>query len=196
LHAALRKVLGSHVRQSGSLVEENRLRFDFSHFKALTPKEIEEVELLVNKWILENYPVETMWMKREEAEDLGAIALFEEKYGETVRVAKIDEVSLELCGGTHVKATGEIGLFKIVSETSVASGIRRIEAVCGLKAYMWVRDLEKRIENIADLLKETTALDEKYQQMAEEFAAYGSLIATMEAQFGSLKMMMDQSTAK
>ena len=155
LHAALRKVLGSHVRQSGSLVEENRLRFDFSHFKALTPREIEEVEQLVNKWILENYPVETMWMKREEAENLGAIALFEEKYGETVRVVKIDEVSLELCGGTHVKATGEIGLFKIVSETSVASGIRRIEAVCGLKAYMWVRDLEKRIENIADLLKAT-----------------------------------------
>jgi len=155
LHSALRKVLGSHVRQSGSLVEENRLRFDFTHFQALTPKELKEIEELINRWVLENYQVETFWVKREEAEKLGAIAIFEEKYGEIVRVVKIDEISMELCGGTHVKRTGDIGLFKIISESSVASGIRRIEAVAGLKAYEWAKNLEERIEKIAETLKTT-----------------------------------------
>jgi len=153
LHAALRKVLGEHVRQSGSLVEENRLRFDFSHFEALRDVEVKEVEDLVNHWILKNYPVEILWMKKEEAEKLGAMALFEEKYGEVVRVVKINDVSLELCGGTHVKATGEIGLFKILSETSAASGIRRIEAVCGKKAIEWIRKQEERFAELARLLK-------------------------------------------
>ncbi len=155
LHSALRKILGSHVRQSGSLVEENRLRFDFTHFQALTPKELKEIEELINRWVLENYQVETFWVKREEAEKLGAIAIFEEKYGEIVRVVKIDEISMELCGGTHVKRTGDIGLFKIISESSVASGIRRIEAVAGLKAYEWTKNLEERIEKIAEILKTT-----------------------------------------
>ncbi len=153
LHSALRKVLGSHVRQSGSLVEEGRLRFDFTHFQALTSDELKKVEELVNKWILENYEVETLWMKKESAEKMGAIAIFEEKYGEVVRVVKIDEVSIELCGGTHVKRTGDIGMVKILSESSVASGIRRIEACTGLKAYEWVRGLEERMERIAETLK-------------------------------------------
>lgn len=153
LHAALRKILGPHVRQAGSLVEENRLRFDFTHFQGLTPKEILEIEKLVNQWILANYPLEILWMKKEEAEKLKALAFFEEKYGEIVRVVKINEVSTELCGGTHVKATGEIGLFKILNETSVASGIRRIEAIAGEKVYQYINTLETRLENLAQLLK-------------------------------------------
>ncbi|MFN4196786.1 MAG: alanine--tRNA ligase, partial [Caldimicrobium sp.] len=153
LHAALRKILGPHVRQAGSLVDENRLRFDFTHFQGLSSKEILEIENLVNHWILANYPLEILWMKKEEAEKLGALAFFEEKYGEIVRVVKIDEVSMELCGGTHVKATGEIGLFKILSETGVASGIRRIEALAGKKVYQYINTLEAKLENIAQQLK-------------------------------------------
>ncbi|QER41681.1 alanine--tRNA ligase [Thermodesulfobacterium sp. TA1] len=153
LHAALRKVIGSHVKQAGSLVEEERLRFDFTHFSGLTQEEITQVEELINRWVLENHPIEFMWVSREEAEAMGAIALFEEKYQDIVRVVKIDEISMELCGGTHVKHTGDIGLVKIVSESSVASGIRRIEAVAGMKAYQWVKNQEKRITTLADLLK-------------------------------------------
>ena len=153
LHSALRKVLGEHVRQSGSLVDEDRLRFDFTHFKALSKDELRKVEELVNTWILENYKVETFFTSRREAERLGVIALFEEKYGKVVRVVRINNVSAELCGGTHVKATGEIGMFKILAETSVASGIRRIEAVAGMKSLEWATSLEERIEGLAKLLK-------------------------------------------
>lgn len=161
LQAALRKILGSHVRQSGSLVDENRLRFDFTHFHSLSPKEIKTIEEQVNQWILENHSVESFWMKKEEAEKLGALAIFEEKYGDLVRVIKIDEISIELCGGTHVKATGEIGLFKIVSEGSVASGVRRIEALAGLKAFEKVIELEERLFNLAQTLKTSPSEIEK-----------------------------------
>lgn len=153
LHAALRRVLGSHVRQAGSLVEPERFRFDFTHFQALTEEELNEVEKLVNTWILENYPVEIKWVRREEAEALGALAFFEEKYGEIVRVVKINEISCELCGGTHVSSTGQIGLFKILSESSVASGVRRIEAVAGFKAYEYLLSLEEKIKNLTLKLK-------------------------------------------
>ncbi|MDW8135182.1 MAG: alanine--tRNA ligase [Thermodesulfobacterium sp.] len=161
LQAALRKILGSHVRQSGSLVDENRLRFDFTHFQSLSPKEIKTIEEQVNQWILENHSVESFWMKKEEAEKLGALAIFEEKYEDLVRVIKIDGISIELCGGTHVKATGEIGLFKIVSEGSVASGIRRIEALAGLKAFEKVIELEERLFNLAQTLKTSPSEIEK-----------------------------------
>jgi alanyl-tRNA synthetase len=181
LHAALRKVLGSHVRQSGSLVEEGRLRFDFTHFQAVSPKELKKVEELINMWVLENHPVETLWVKREEAEKMGAIAIFEEKYGEIVRVVKIDEVSMELCGGTHVKRTGDIGFVKIISESSVASGIRRIEAVAGLKAYEWVSTLEERIEKIAETLKTSPKdIEKKIKSLLKE-------IDTLEGEIKRLK---------
>lgn len=171
LHAALRKVLGNHVRQAGSLVEPERLRFDFTHFQALKEEELKEVEKLVNTWILENYPLEIKWVEREEAETLGALAFFEEKYGEIVRVVKIDEISCELCGGTHVRSTGEIGFLKILSESSVASGVRRIEAVAGLKAYEYLLALEERIKNLSIKLKTSPKdLEKRVEDLLAEIA--------------------------
>lgn len=135
LQAGLQKVLGRHVRQSGSYVDSERLRFDFNHFSAVTPDELARVEEFVNRAIIENYPVEIMSASLEEARAMGAMSLFEEKYGDVVRVVKMGDISLELCGGTHVKNTGRVGLFRIVSESSVAAGIRRIEAVTGMYSY-------------------------------------------------------------
>jgi alanyl-tRNA synthetase len=169
LQSALRKVLGPHVRQTGSLVEDSRLRFDFTHFQALTQDELNQVEDFVNQWVLQNYPVEIYLVKREEAEKLGALAFFEEKYGDLVRVIRINDVSCELCGGTHVRATGEIGLFKILSEGSVASGVRRIEAIAGMKAYALTKELEERLERVAGLLKiGPKDLEKKVLELIEE----------------------------
>jgi alanyl-tRNA synthetase len=134
LHAALRQVLGTHVRQAGSLVAPNRLRFDFSHFAPLTPQEHHEVERIVNRHVYENLDVTTDVRNTEDAIKAGAMALFGEKYGETVRVVSVPGVSTELCGGTHVRATGDIGLFAITEEAGVAAGVRRIEAVTGADA--------------------------------------------------------------
>jgi alanyl-tRNA synthetase len=131
LHAALRQVLGAHVKQAGSVVEPGRLRFDFNHYAALTKDELREVELLVNREILANNEVTTEVMDLEQALSTGAMALFGEKYGDNVRVVTIPGFSRELCGGTHVRRTGDIGLFKIVEETSSSAGVRRIEAVTG-----------------------------------------------------------------
>ena len=155
LHAALRKVLGSHVHQKGSLVNEDRLRFDFAHFAKLTPEEIQQIELIVNEKIIENIPISICEMKKEQALQLGAMALFGEKYADMVRVVTIDPAfSVELCGGTHVQQTGEIGIFKIISESSTASGIRRIEAITGLSVLAYLKNKEDKLQSIQHLLGE------------------------------------------
>lgn len=153
LDAALREILGEHVLQKGSQVRPDRLRFDFSHPKALTSEEISEIEARVNQEILKNLNAETIVTDLESAKKMGAIALFGEKYGETVRVVKMGDFSLEFCGGTHVSRTGDIGLFKIISESSVASGVRRIEAITGQAAFEYFQLLEKQRNNLGQLLK-------------------------------------------
>jgi alanyl-tRNA synthetase len=153
LQAALRSVLGGHVRQSGSLVAPERLRFDFTHYEALTEEEIGAVEDIVNKKVLRNIPVGTSVEAFENAKARGATALFGDKYGQKVRVVEIEDASCELCGGTHVNATGEIGAFKIVSESGIAAGVRRIEAVTGLAAVGAMRDTEKAVSEASSMLK-------------------------------------------
>ena len=153
LHTVLRDILGEHVHQAGSSVEPKSFRFDFTHFKALTEDELEKIEYKVNQKIWENLEVKTFNTTLDEAKKLGAMALFGEKYEDTVRVVKVDEYSMELCGGTHVKATGEIGLFRIISEQSIAAGMRRIEAVTGKSAYELVKEEEKTLEGLSDILK-------------------------------------------
>jgi len=152
LHAALRKVLGEHVTQKGSLVAPERLRFDFAHFKPMSAEELREIEALVNAEVRRNEAAEVHHMGYNEAIEFGAMALFGEKYGDEVRVLKMGGFSTELCGGTHVGRTGDIGLFKIVSEAGVASGVRRIEAVTGAGALAYVADEERRLGEFAQLL--------------------------------------------
>ena len=153
LHAALREVLGSHVQQRGSLVAPDRLRFDFSHFEPVGPAARLEIERLVNTWILDNVEVRTDTMPLDDALERGAIAFFGEKYDSNVRVLAIGDVSLELCGGTHVVRSGDVGLFKIVSETGIAAGVRRIEAVTGAGALDWVSALEEREARVMTLTR-------------------------------------------
>ncbi|MFC1693818.1 alanine--tRNA ligase [Candidatus Latescibacterota bacterium] len=155
LQAGLQKVLGAHVRQAGSSVDPERLRFDFNHFSGMQDNEIEAVEEFVNRAVIENIPVEVMEKPLEEARKMGAMSLFEEKYSDVVRMLKVGDVSLELCGGTHVSSTGRIGLFRIVSESSVAAGIRRIEAVAGMRAYELVRN-EKLVVSVLSRNLNTT----------------------------------------
>jgi len=168
LHAALRKVLGDHVQQKGSLVAPDRLRFDFSHFEPITRDQILAIERLVNREIRENHMVETRIMSLDDAKASGAMALFGEKYADQVRVLRMGDFSTELCGGTHVRAVGDIGLFKIVSEGGIASGVRRIEAVTGADALAWVEADENRLLRLAGLLKSGREdLDDKVIQLAE-----------------------------
>ncbi len=169
LHKVLKEVLGDHVKQSGSLVSPEKLRFDFSHYSSLTFKELNKIEKLVNERIRKNYSVETLTTSLEKAKDMGAVALFDEKYGELVRIVKMGNYTIELCGGTHVDFTGEIGLFKIISENSVAAGIRRIEALTAGKALEFVQDEEKMINEIAAKVKsEPEKLVQKIDQLIEE----------------------------
>ncbi|MBW1973857.1 MAG: alanine--tRNA ligase, partial [Deltaproteobacteria bacterium] len=153
LQAALREVLGTHVAQKGSLVSDDRLRFDFTHFSPLTSHEIELVEDLVNEKIRENLPVLTEIMEIDKAIKKGAIALFGEKYGEKVRVVEMGAYSKELCGGTHVSRTGDIGFFKIIQESSIAAGVRRIEAKTGKKAIDFIREKESYLSETCSILK-------------------------------------------
>ena len=152
LHAALREQLGTHVRQAGSAVRPDKLRFDFTHGQALSPDDLREIEDRVNDWIKASRPVRWLEMERTEAERLGAMALFGEKYGEWVRVVEVDGVSRELCGGTHVGNTAEVGIFKIASEGSSAANVRRIEALSGPAAIDWFRSREESLREVGDLL--------------------------------------------
>lgn len=169
LHAALRKILGNHVTQKGSLVNEEYLRFDFSHFSKLTDEELSKVESLVNEKIRENIPVIIRQMPKEEAMKSGAMALFGEKYGETVRVVIMDPgYSIELCGGTHVGATGELGYFKLTSETAVAAGVRRVEAICGKEAEKYIIGQESLIRTIKESLKNPKDIQKSIDNLTAE----------------------------
>ncbi len=180
LHAALRDILGQHVKQAGSLVEAERLRFDFTHFNPLAPDEIVAVEDWVNRMIRANLPTTVAMVDRQRAVAAGAMALFGEKYGDTVRMVSIGDISKELCGGTHVGATGEIGLFKIVTETGVAAGVRRIEAVSGQEAVDYFRRREAELTGVAARLKTTPeGLGDKVAKLVER-------VRQLEAEVGRL----------
>jgi alanyl-tRNA synthetase len=168
LHAALRQVLGLHVEQKGSLVAAERLRFDFSHTQALTPEELCRVEELVNSAIRRNAPAETRVMALDEAVAAGAMSLFGEKYESDVRVLSIGDFSMELCGGTHVERAGDIGFFKILSESGVAAGVRRVEAVTGKTAYEWVVHTDQVLRDVAALLRGSRDdVDEKVRELVD-----------------------------
>ena len=187
MHAALIDVLGDHVTQRGSLVEDKRLRFDFSHHQAVNTKEIREVEAIVNKKIEEHIEVETSIMKYDEAISSGAVGLFGEKYGEEVRVLNVGSFSNELCGGTHVTNTDEIGLFKIVSESSIASGTRRIEAITGDEALKWAEETEYLVEKLADILQTSREeIEAKVQTLMENNRKMNLEIKDLKAQIAQL----------
>ena len=183
LHSALINVLGDHVAQRGSAVGDKRLRLDFSHDQALTTEELRQIEELVNKKIEKNIDVETSIMKHDEALESGALALFGEKYGEEVRVVNVELFSKELCGGTHVKNTGEIGFFKIISESSIASGTRRIEAITGDEALKWAEETEYLVEKLADMLQTgRDGIEKKVQTLVDNNRQMNLEIKDLKAQ--------------
>ncbi len=153
LHAALRSVLGEHVQQKGSLVAPDRLRFDFSHFEPVNERQLDEIESTVNRWVLANDSVETEVMSMDDAVDSGAMALFGEKYDESVRVLSVGSYSRELCGGTHVSRSGDIGPLKLLQETGIAAGVRRLEAVAGECAFTWINATQARLKRLAAIAK-------------------------------------------
>jgi len=172
LHAALRTVLGTHVQQKGSLVKPDRLRFDFSHFEPISATQLREIEKMVNHNIMLNEPVGMNEMDIESAKAKGAMALFGEKYGDVVRVVDMGDFSVELCGGTHVNSVGDIGPFRIVSESGIASGVRRIEAATGEQAWSMIYDEDARLEQIADSVKsDKNLVAEKVSQMVADYKA-------------------------
>ncbi|MCZ2078239.1 MAG: alanine--tRNA ligase [Bryobacterales bacterium] len=189
LHAALRSVLGNHVKQAGSVVEPGRLRFDFTHYTAMDPEEIREVERRVNQRILENTPVETDVMELEQALSIGAMALFGEKYGERVRVVSVPGFSRELCGGTHVNRTGDIGLCKIVYEGSISAGVRRIEAITGEGALQRFQDVTGSLHLVSSLIR---APEPELVEQVERMTLHQK---ALEKQLDQLKSKLAQSQA-
>jgi alanyl-tRNA synthetase len=186
LHAALRQVLGDHVQQRGSLVDSERLRFDFTHFEPVANEQLRAIERLVNREIRENHTVETRIMGLEDAKAAGAMALFGEKYADQVRVLRMGDFSVELCGGTHVRAVGDIGLFKIVAESGISAGVRRIEAVAGDVALRWVEEEEARLARIAALVKGAAAdADEKVAGLVERSRRLEKELEQLKAKLAS-----------
>ena len=208
LHAALRKILGKHVEQKGSLVAADRLRFDFSHTQALSPDELRRVEDLVNSEIRENAAVETRLMALDQAKAVGAMSLFGEKYESDVRVLSIGDFSMELCGGTHVERAGDIGLFKITGESGVAAGVRRVEALTGRGAYEWVvhtdqvlRDIAAMLrgsredvdEKVRELVERSRRLEKEVQQLKSKLASgHGGDLSTSAKDVGGVKVLAAQ----
>ena len=208
LHAALRKILGKHVEQKGSLVAADRLRFDFSHSHALTHDEMHQVESLVNSAIRDNEPAETRVMALDDAVAAGAMSLFGEKYENDVRVLSIGGFSMELCGGTHVERAGDIGLFKITGESGVAAGVRRVEAVTGQAAYEWVvrtdqvlRDIAAMLrgsredvdEKVRELVERSRRLEKEVQQLKSKLASgHGGDLSTQAKDVGGIKVLAAQ----
>ncbi|MBI3995808.1 MAG: alanine--tRNA ligase [Nitrospirae bacterium] len=185
LHATLREVLGEHVKQSGSLVTPDRLRFDFGHFKPLLSAEIKRIEAIVNERIREDASVETQVMDFQEAVRTGALAFFDDKYGDRVRVVRISDFSKELCGGTHCHETGQVGLFKLVQEGSIAAGVRRIEALTGEMAYLHIKKQEEDIREVAAILK---------VQPAEVVEKTRRLLAQMREKEKEIERLKGQAT--
>lgn len=189
MHAALRNVLGDHVTQKGSLVAPDRLRFDFSHYDGVTPEQLQEIETLVNAEIRRNIPADTDLMTYDDAIESGAMALFGEKYGDKVRVLRLGDFSVELCGGTHVERTGDIGVFKITHEGGVASGVRRIEAVTGQGALDWIDANQRTLGDLAGMLRSTPdqaaakidALQKRSKDLEKELAAARQALLTGQA---------------
>ena len=189
MHAALRQVLGDHVQQKGSLVAPDRLRFDFSHYEAVTTDQLAEIEDLVNDEIRRNVSAETKSMSYDDALSSGAIALFGEKYGDRVRVLRFGDFSVELCGGTHVDRTGDIGVFKITAEGGIASGVRRIEAVTGKGALEWIDSRQQTLDNVASLLRsqpdqavaKVEQLQKRVKELEKEVAAAKQALVTGQA---------------
>jgi alanyl-tRNA synthetase len=180
MHKALREVLGTHVQQKGSLVNADRTRFDFAHTEPMTPEQVARVEAIVNAEILLNAAAQARVMPIEEAQKVGAMMLFGEKYGDTVRVLDIGS-SRELCGGTHVQRTGDIGLFKVVAEGGVAAGIRRVEAVCGEKALAYLQQLEATLADAAGAMKVSPP------DVPARAAAVLDQVRTLEKEIAALK---------
>ncbi len=197
LHEVLQNILGDHVKQAGSHVAHDRLRFDFTHFSRISIKVLNEIEALVNSRIRENIPVTTQKMDMEEAKKTGATALFEEKYGDRVRVVSISSFSRELCGGTHLCSTGETGLFKIIQESSVASGVRRIEALTGAAALSYVQTTERIVYGTAQLIKEKPEkIVERIEKNLADFKSLEKEVDKLKGQIGRLKSESEEDETK